>query len=268
MKSLIINADDIGMHPAVDDAVAELVEKGIIGAASVMALGRPNRDTLAGMARFGADLGLHVDFTSEMAHAAYRRETSLSSLMLSAWSGTLSPAFVRDALDGQLQRFRELTGRLPDFIDGHQHVHQFPVIRNALAELLEQHGAKRIRVRNSAARRWRGPKAAVIGMLGSGALARRLEQIGCRSNADFMGVYDLTPDADLAAYWRGWLSSAPVRGGLVMCHPALKDWGGEPFRVKEYQFLASQQFRELCGEFDIQPINWRGNALRGTESAA
>lgn len=268
MKNLIINADDIGMHPAVDDAVAELVEKGIIGAASVMALGRPNRDTLAAMARHGADLGLHIDFTSEMAHAAYRRDTSLSSLMLSAWSGTLNAAHVRDALDGQLQRFRELTGRLPDFIDGHQHVHQFPVIRSALAELLEQHGAKRIRVRNSSSRRWRGGKAAVIGMLGGAALARRLESIGCRSNTDFMGVYDLSADADLPGLWRGWLASAPARGGLAMCHPALKDWGGEPFRVKEYQFLASQQFRELCSEFQIQPINWRGNALRGTQSAA
>ncbi|MTW10956.1 ChbG/HpnK family deacetylase [Pseudoduganella eburnea] len=261
MKGLILNADDVGMHPAVDDAVAELVEKGIVSSASVMSLGRPNRDTLAAMTRCGADLGLHLDFTSELAHTAYRRETSLSSLMLSAWSGTLSAAFVREALDGQLQRFAELTGRLPDFIDGHQHVHQFPVIREALVQALETYGGRRIRVRSTHALRWRGAKAAVIAMLGSGALVRRLERLGFTGNADFMGVYDLSADADLPALWRGWLANAPEQGGLAMCHPALKDWGGEAFRIKEYQFLASQQFRELCAEFQVQSVNWRGQAL-------
>ncbi|WP_051293639.1 ChbG/HpnK family deacetylase [Pseudoduganella violaceinigra] len=266
MKSLIINAEDVGMHPAVDDAVAELVGRGIVSAASVMALGRPNRETLGAIARQGADLGLHLDFTSEMARAAYRRETGLPSLMLAAWSGTLNAAHVRAALEGQFQRFGELTGRLPDFIDGHQHVHQFPVIREALVQLLERHGAKRIRVRNTASRRWRGGKAAVIGMLGSASLARRLERIACRSNADFMGVYDRSAAADLAARWYGWLASAPAQGGLAMCHPALKDWGGAAFRVKEYQFLGSQQFRELCSEFDVQPVNWRGHAMRAAQT--
>jgi len=267
MKGLILNADDIGMHPAVDDAVAELAEKGVIRAASVMSLGRPNRDTLAAMTRLGVDLGLHLDFTSELAHAAYRRETSLSSLILSAWSGTLNAAHVRAALDGQLQRFCELTGRLPDFIDGHQHVHQFPVIREALAQALERHGERRIRVRNTCSRRWRGGKAALIGMLGSEALERRLERLGFSGNADFMGVYDLSSDADLASFWRNWLAGAPEQGGLVMCHPALKDWGGEAFRVKEYQFLASQQFREMCSEFEVQAVNWHGHSLRSTQAA-
>lgn len=268
MKGLILNADDIGMHPAVDDAVTELAEKGVIRAASVMALGRPNRDTLSALARLGVDLGLHLDFTSELAHAAYRRESSLPSLMLSAWCGTLGAAHARDALDGQLQRFGELTGRLPDFIDGHQHVHQFPVIRDALAQALERYGERRIRVRNTASRRWRGAKAAVIGMLGSEALARRLERMGFTGNTDFMGVYDLSADADLAGLWRSWLASAPEQGGLVMCHPALKDWGGEAFRAREYQFLASQQFRELCSEFGVQAVNWHGHPLRSTQPAA
>jgi len=265
MKGLILNADDIGMHPAVDDAVAELAEKGIIRAASVMSLGRPNRDTLSAMGRLGVDLGLHLDFTSELAHAAYRRESSLSSLMLSAWSGTLGAAHVRSALDGQLQRFGELTGRLPDFIDGHQHVHQFPVIRETLAQVLEQYGERSIRVRNTRSRRWRGGKAALIGMLGSEALARRLERLGFSWNTDFMGVYDLSGEADLAALWRRWLAGAPEQGGLAMCHPALKDWGGEAFRVREYQFLASPQFRELCSEFEVQAVNWHGHPLRSAQ---
>lgn len=263
MKGLILNADDIGLHPAVDDAVTELAAKGIIRSASVMALGRPNRDRLTSMARMGVDLGLHLDFTSELAHAAYRRETSLPSLMLSAWCGTLNADHVRCALDGQLQRFGELTGRLPDFIDGHQHVHQFPVIREALAQALERYGERSIRVRSTRSRCWRGGKAALIGMLGSEALGRRLEPLGFSRNTDFMGVYDLSADADLAGLWRRWLAGAPEQGGLAMCHPALKDWGGEAFRVREYQFLASQRFRELCSEFAVQAVNWHGHPLRG-----
>lgn len=38
----------------------------------------------------------------------------------------------------QLERFIQLMGRWPDFIDGHQHVHQFPLIRKAMMAVYEQ----------------------------------------------------------------------------------------------------------------------------------
>ena len=38
----------------------------------------------------------------------------------------------------QWNHFIEATGKTPDFVDGHQHVHQFPVIRDVLVEFLNQ----------------------------------------------------------------------------------------------------------------------------------
>ncbi|WP_028101303.1 ChbG/HpnK family deacetylase [Pseudoduganella violaceinigra] len=256
MKRLIINADDIGMHPAVDDGVAELVDNGVVRAASVMVLGRPNRDTLTGIARRGASLGLHLDFTSALAHSAYQDTTSLPSLMMSAWGGMLNPTRVLAAVDGQIQRFGELTGRAPDFIDGHEHVHQFPVIRDTLAQVLAARQMQGTHIRITAPRQWRGTKAALIGALGSAALAKRVLKLGCRINGDFAGVYDLTATADLPALWRQWLAGAPQMGGLMMCHPACQDLGREAFRVREFQFLMGAQFRDLCTEFGVQVVNW------------
>jgi chitin disaccharide deacetylase len=47
----------------------------------------------------------------------------------------------REKLEGeissQLQAFITAFGRLPDFIDGHQHVHLFPQIREALLSVVK-----------------------------------------------------------------------------------------------------------------------------------
>mgnify|MGYP000073246266 CR=1 FL=1 len=39
--------------------------------------------------------------------------------------------------DAQWARFCEALGRAPRFVDGHQHVHQFPVIRDALLQEMD-----------------------------------------------------------------------------------------------------------------------------------
>jgi len=42
---------------------------------------------------------------------------------------------VKRELRSQIEKFKSLTGRLPARVDGHQHVHVFPIIRQAFAEV-------------------------------------------------------------------------------------------------------------------------------------
>lgn len=257
MKSIIINADDIGMHPAVDDGVAALVAQGVVTAASIMSLGKPDRHALAVMRQCGASLGLHLDFTSSMAHAQQHSKRTVATTILAAWSGSLDPVRTREAVYYQLQRYIALTGGLPEFVDGHEHVHQFPVIRDALFDVLaEVAPGRQICIRNTTPLRWRGSKAALIGALGAGALQRLAYRAGYHCNTDFVGVYDLSAKANLAGCWRSWLSSQRVSGALAMCHPASVARSLEPFRLREFLFLGSPQFAEMLAEFDVRPLPW------------
>ena len=259
MKPLIINADDVGMHPAIDGAVIELAHAGIVTSASVMALGRPTRTAIDALHAAQVDLGLHLDFTSALAHAAYGTSASLPGLMAAAWSRQLPRDRLRTAIAGQLERFCQLTGRPPVFIDGHEHVHQFPQIREALLDALAFHGYRAtVHIRDTRPRRWRGAKAAIIGLLGARTLRRQARAAGHPANGDFLGVYDLSDHADLPALWRGWLAGVPHGGALAMCHPAVPQHGRslEPFRLREYAWLTSPAFAALLRASGVAPAHW------------
>jgi len=263
-RTVIINADDVGLHPAVDEAVARLAEIGVVTSASVMTLGRPDAGTLRTCARYGVDLGLHLDFTSDMANRRYRAARTIGSLILETWCGRLDAHRARDIVADQLQRFLALTGAAPAFVDGHEHAHQLPVIRDALLAVLREHGCGATFIRSTRPRRWRGAKAALIGLLGARRLEAQARHAGHRCNSDFCGVYNLREDARLEALWRTWLQTMPQRGALAVCHPATPGMdGGADFRVREYRFLSSTAFDDLLRRHDTTTTNWAGAAGYG-----
>ncbi|MES2261672.1 MAG: ChbG/HpnK family deacetylase [Pseudomonadota bacterium] len=259
-SKIIINADDIGMHPSIDAAVTSLCESGIVTSASVMALARPERASIARMASLGVDLGLHLDFTSAMANRQYRTDRTVASTIVACWSGRISLAQARAVVRDQLERFGELTGRAPAFVDGHEHVHQFPVIRHALLDVLAEQPGPRIYIRSTRPLRWRGIKAEVIGRLGAGQMNRMARHAGHRCNDDFFGVYNLNDDTDLAPLWQRWLACVPARGALAMCHPAgcdnTRSAGELRQRLREFRFLASAQFRDMLAQNGVVPAGW------------
>lgn len=262
MRRLILNADDYGMDEAVDRAILDLGSRGIVTAVSAMSLSPRWDEAAAALEGQNVDCGLHLDLTSPFA-ARVAPVTSLPWLIASAYAGRLDRSALRTAIETQLERFEAALGRRPDFVDGHQHVHQLPVIRTELLDALKRRcGAdvSLIGIRICTARRWRGTKAAVIGALGGEGLARLAAERGHPVNSDFAGVYDFSPAADLAALWRGWLGSLQGGAPLAMCHVASEgDWGEDPIRsarLREFSWLGSRAFQDLCAVFAVTPARW------------
>jgi hypothetical protein len=63
----------------------------------------------------------------------------LRSLILDAYTRRLDRRSIRAEIRLQLNAFEAALGRAPDYIDGHQHVHQLPGVR---AELLDELAAR------------------------------------------------------------------------------------------------------------------------------
>ncbi len=264
-RALVLCADDYALHPLVDQAVQTLARAGRLSATSCMSTAprwpeaaralRPLRPQLA--------LGLHFNLTE--AHGGAMRAQGLGQVLRAAYLRRLPAAALRAAWRAQLDAFEQAAGTPPDFVDGHQHVHQLPGVRQALlAELQERYAAhERPWVRSTVpgGGLWRSPKAAVIALLGGWSAARLLRGAGVALNAGFGGVYGFdAPDAQAyRARMQHWLAhmrggSNPGSGALLMCHPAAGEVPHDAIgrqRAVEYAYLASQAFAE-----DLHRAGW------------
>lgn len=244
-RLLAVCVDDFGLHAGVNAAVLDLLALGRISAVSCLVDGATwSQDASAlktaayAIGAHGerqADVGLHLNLTECLDPVAQAACPSrpLGALIQAAYLRRLDPACLRREVSRQWDRFVEMWGAEPDFIDGHQHVHQLPQVREALAAVLADKltAGARPWVRRCRAPGWRAcleprfwgdaVKAEVIGALGSAALSRRMQRLGVPTSAHLLGVYPF--DADESAYlqrWRGWLNQSAPRGDVIMCHPA------------------------------------------------
>lgn len=136
-KSIVICADDFGMNPGVDEAVLQLAAQGRLSATSCMSGAPRFRADAAALAASGLQTGLHLNFTEALGDAR-GLYLPLSRLIASAYLRRLDGARLRAQIARQLDDFEDAMGRAPDFVDGHQHVHQLPQLRSALLAELER----------------------------------------------------------------------------------------------------------------------------------
>jgi predicted glycoside hydrolase/deacetylase ChbG (UPF0249 family) len=244
VKRFALCADDFGSGPAVNAAILRLAAEGRITAVSCQVELPAFRAGLPALrAQEGAvDVGLHLDLAPGRA--------GLLPLLLRTHARAIRRSDVAAQIARQLDAFEDALGRAPDFVDGHQHVHQLPVVRNALLEVLaDRYGVPGPVVRNTVALRPQGAKARLIAALGGAALRRELQARGVPHNPDFAGFYGLDPAAPYPALFRSWLEAA-ADGALFFCHPGLAPGDpGDPIapaRAAELEYLSSPAFDQDC----------------------
>ena len=115
---LIITADDYGYWPSYDEGILAAIDSGGIDAVSVMTE-RPDCD-VSPLVELGVEVGLHVEFEGR-------------------W-GARSGASAKTSLRVQMERFTDLFGSWPAFINGHQHCHARPELATPVFEMALQVG--------------------------------------------------------------------------------------------------------------------------------
>lgn len=251
MKRVILCADDYALDASVTRGILALLESERLSATSVMVLSpRWARDAVRLREHRGrAGIGLHLDWTSPFARM-YGHGRSLAAMMTLAVLRLLDRTKMREVIERQLDVFEAHWQAPPDHIDGHQHVQQFPVIRDAVVDIVARRYPQRrpwLRVSRDYARP--AMKSRLIAALGADALERRARAHGLPYAPALGGIYDFDLSvADYAVRMREWLSSAPD-GAVIMCHPA--DGEVDPgeavdevadARRREYAHLASDAF--------------------------
>ncbi|MCV2353245.1 ChbG/HpnK family deacetylase [Paucibacter sp. B2R-40] len=256
MKRIQICADDYGFDTAISQGILECVDAGRISATGCMVLSPAWPDWAPALReRHGlADYGLHLDLNE---FAPYAQGRSLSGWIAISYQRRLDVTALSTWVNQQLDAFESAMFAAPAFVDGHQHLHQLPLVRDALLAAVNRRYGKSCALRSTRALCWRGSKARVIAALGEDALRRGARAGGLHMNSDFAGVYDFSPAADYAQLMTAWLTSL-ADGGLLMTHPG-RSGGTEtrpdairPARARERAFWLSAEAGEMLASLGVQ----------------
>lgn len=271
IRHIWLCADDYGVSPGVNRAIRELIERGRINATSVM-VAAPyfNYDQAAALNVLGsgekrAALGLHVTLTEpyrpvSRGFAPLRdgRFLSLNRTLRAATARRLQLAPLVGEIEAQLQKFIDVFGRAPDFLDGHQHVQLFPQVRDAFLKVVAERAPTawvRQCGRARGGRRLREHKALVLDIL-SLRFRVRAKKLGIAFNPAFAGSYHFNARANFARIFPRFLSGLPD-GGLIMCHPGVVDAELKrldsltTLREHEFAFFISDAFPRVLAEHNV-----------------
>jgi predicted glycoside hydrolase/deacetylase ChbG (UPF0249 family) len=263
MRRIWLCADDYGISTAVNVAIRDLVVRGRLNATSALVVApgcHRSEAILLDALNFAAPrvaIGLHLALTAPFRPSSreFKRRRDGAFMPLAA---TLRHAVLRrfdcDALAAeiasQVEHFAGLFGRAPDFIDGHQHVHLLPQIRDAVLQVAKKTVPHAwLRQCGRAApfmARFADRKGLFLDVL-SRKFRRRAAALGLRTNPAFAGTYEFADDADFAALFPRFIDRLPD-GGVVMCHPGFVDAELQrldpltTLREREYAFLAGDSF--------------------------
>jgi predicted glycoside hydrolase/deacetylase ChbG (UPF0249 family) len=266
LRHIWLCADDYGISPAVSAAIRELVARRLINAASVMVVTpsfcKNEAMALAQAAAARAAIGLHLTLTAPfrpLSEFAPQRDGAflpLNGMAGRALLHRLDRARLEAEIAGQFAAFRKAFDRGPDYVDGHQHIHVFPQIADALIRVIKQEAPQawlRQCGRAAAApKSFADPKGFILDAL-SARLRRLATQSGVRTNPAFAGTYSFRPDADFGKLFGEFLDGLP-EGGLLMCHPGTVDQELRKLdpltdlREREYAFFLSEGYPRLLVE--------------------
>jgi chitin disaccharide deacetylase len=266
-KQLVVNADDFGFTPDVNEGIIQAHREGILNAATLMANGDAFEDAV-GLARETAslDIGCHLVLVGG--------RSLVSGKNLPETPGALLAAIARR----HIQVYRELrvqveritgAGIQPTHLDTHKHTHLLPPVLESVARLAEEFGIGWVR------RPFDFPltaghtavpllKRITSSMLGFARprFHRVLQAHHCRTTDHFAGfrITGRLRTPELVALVR----ALPAGSTELMCHPGrcgdalrrartrLKE-----SRQAELEALTAPVVREAISHAGIELVNYR-----------
>ena len=280
MKKLILNADDFGLDPAINAAVAQAHTRGLLTSASLLVAAPYAREAVEfARAHPRLSLGIHLWLVDEMAAAVpagspqvsppARGKLPTSPRQLGVVLSAARARAIECEVRAQLEAFRQ-TGLTPTHLDTHMHVHLLPGVCAIIARLAHEFGIRyvrapvepllpflRCRPKNVARALARG---AIFGTLGR-YCRYRLRRSGLQTVDRSIGILNVGQITEqfLLAY-------APyVSAGVteIVFHPATATTPQLAQRQPGYQHAAELQalcsptLREALAQQGIQLIGFR-----------
>lgn len=202
------------------------------------------------------DVGLHFNITHRFDN---NKTMGLGKLILQCLSRTVDRKWLEQEFNFQLDNFEQAFHQAPDFIDGHHHVHVFPVIRQIIIKVLnKRYGVKNNiwlrRIDFALQEQESFIKSFIIKMLAVN-FDKLILTNGYQLSGNFTGSYSHGGDISYAELMDKWLSTATDKT-LIMCHPRRGDLNSAAPNMyisdAEYNYLNSHEFIKSCEKYNFK----------------
>lgn len=261
-KHIILCADDFGYTSEVSTAIINLAAKKRLSATSCMTNIEGWHELLPDLMHFREymDIGLHFNLTEGFFLSSGNKMPSLSRIIFNSYFRQFSQTQIENELAAQIEVFQQHCGFLPDYIDGHQHIQQLPIIRNAIIEIVKrkyptQKPYLRVSSNGFLHSMVNSPKALLLYLLGAATFKHLAFNAKIPTTQRFAGIYNLHMASNYPKLFDKWLQEL-THQGLLMCHPGLlpKDDSNDPIaktRFMEYQFFLSDMFVSILDKNQV-----------------
>ena len=196
MRSLIVNADDLGWTEGVNRGIAEAHRNGIVTSASLLANGAAFESGVElAQTTPGLGIGVHLNLSDGEPVAQRELVTTLlndrgelegkpESLLLRLARRSVLLEEVEREWDAQIQKVRDF-GVEPTHLDGHRHVQMLPGLFEIALRLAKRHGIAAIRISHE--------ESSLRSALSAGA--KQKATVVMRQGVQARGLKLLAPDA-------------------------------------------------------------------------
>lgn len=268
-RRLIVNADDFGASPEINEAVLRAHREGILTTASLM-VNEPACAEAVKLARHWPRLGVGLHLTFLFGHAALGRDEIPDLINDRQEFGRNPPAAgfrfffqprlraqLRAEIHAQFARFRA-TGLPLDHVNGHLHLHLHPTVFRILMEDAVQLGLERVRLTYDPFRLnlrlasghfvYRAVHALIFHTLA----ARARPVLVRRGFRHTQAVFGLLQNARVdEAYVARLLPELPPGDSELYSHPSVSE------AKAEFEALISPRVRGLVSRLGIQLIRYQ-----------
>jgi predicted glycoside hydrolase/deacetylase ChbG (UPF0249 family) len=264
---LIVHADDFGETAEITEGICQAIAGGAVTSTSIMA-NMPGTD--AALPRVAAlsdraSFGVHLNFCEGRPLTAAPSLTdehgnfhAKRALFLRAVRGKLAPNEVEAEITAQIARIHDAGVRI-SHVDGHKHLHQLPIVRQAVARVLPRFGIERVRITRLGRLRDARKPATLVREAMAWQADRTFRRARLRSPArvvDLQAIMRPSPAGDGAS-----LARAEAEGPIeVFCHPGTQqadiEKPGSCARYEELTFLLSPRFQDLLNASRARTVSY------------
>ncbi|WP_040368563.1 ChbG/HpnK family deacetylase [Paucidesulfovibrio longus] len=271
---IIVNVDDLGLHPAVRRAVVALSTEGIVTSSTLMANG-PDLEESARIG--GVGLGVHMNVLRGRSVLQPRLVSSLlgdddlflgdyGKLMGRYFAGRVDLRQVESEWAAQIEKIMDL-GVRPTHLDSEKHIHAWPGMMAVAGRLAERYGIRWVRRPRECAGLLRFDKGGLrTKFLNVCALMQKKPEAVSWPDR-IWGIADqgerLLPDA-----FKEYMAGSNDRVVEICCHPGDPQEGDPPLPVEfgamrvgsqwsvEFDRLSDPRWRDVLREMDARLVHY------------
>lgn len=231
MKKLIIHADDYGMNQQVSDSILELYQKGYLTSASIMTNFEAFDYSVDLQRNSGLDLGLHLNLLDGNPVSSKTAKSGLvdkeGRFLRSPYRlyqiikmGCVTEVQLEYEIRAQIEKALD-SGIMLSHLDGHEHVHMFPVVNNLVIKLAKEYAIKAVRIPEDSFKIWEVPINRKFVISSLSYYARKMRKVLARENVlttdcftgvEYVGAINVPILVDV-------IQKIPEGTTELMCHP-------------------------------------------------